>query len=118
VVHTEGDPRAARLFEVATEVGLEGAHVKRMQRLALAAGAAADRSLPVNVTGATAALLLELGFPWRLHKGFALVSRTAGLVAHIAEELESPIVPALRGIIRGGERSAPTSSVLGDGRTS
>jgi citrate synthase len=116
VVHTDGDPRAARLFMIAQQVGLASVHVDRMQRLALAAGAAANRPLPVNVTGATAALLMELGIPWRLHKGFALISRAAGLVAHVAEELESPIVPALRGIIRDGDRARPSGAANGQGR--
>jgi citrate synthase len=35
------------------------------------------------VTGAIAGILLELDIPWQLHRGFALISRTAGLVAHI-----------------------------------
>jgi citrate synthase len=113
VIHTEGDPRATRLFEIGREVGLDGGHIERMQQLADAAGSAAKRALPVNVTGATAALLLELGVPWPLHKGFALISRAAGLVAHVAEELESPIVPAIRTIIRGSEQARPSGATDG-----
>jgi citrate synthase len=97
-IHTEGDPRAVRLFELAEQNGFEGEHVVALR--ALSAAVAAKKLLPVNVTGAVAAILLEMGIPWRLHRGFALISRSAGLIAHIGEELEHPITPALRGLVR------------------
>jgi citrate synthase len=103
-IHTEGDPRAARLFELAMEYGFAGQHVEAVKELAEQAGR--DRHLPVNVTGAVAAILLELGIPWQLHRGFALISRSAGLVGHIGEELEQPITQAIRGLLRSAERDA------------
>ena len=42
--------------------------------------------LPINIDGALAALFLELGFDWRLARGFFILSRVAGLVAHAHEE--------------------------------
>jgi len=98
-IHTEGDPRATRLFQVAEECGHAGRHVSAVKDLAAAANEATGRQLPINATGAIAAILLELGVPWQLHRGFALISRTAGLVAHVGEEIEAPITPALRRII-------------------
>jgi citrate synthase len=103
-IHTEGDPRAARLFELAEEYGFAGQHVEAVKKLA--EQASRGRYLPANVTGAVAAILLELGIPWRLHRGFALISRSAGLVGHIGEELEQPITPAIRGVLRRSERAA------------
>jgi citrate synthase len=100
-IHTEGDPRAVRLFELAEQNGLSGEHVVALQALSVAA--ARSKPLHINVTGAVAAILLEMGIPWRLHRGFALISRSAGLIAHIGEELEHPITPALRSLIRQGE---------------
>ena len=44
------------------------------------------RSLPLNVDGAIAALLLEMGMDWRLGKAFFLISRAAGLSAHYLHE--------------------------------
>jgi citrate synthase len=102
VIHTEGDPRAARLFQIAEAAKRRGRHADRIERLSAVASEQVGRFLPVNVTGAIAALLLELGVPWELHRGFALVSRTAGLVAHIDEERHAPITPALRRMLRGG----------------
>jgi citrate synthase len=99
-IHTDGDPRAPRLFELAREGGFAGAHLATIQELS-AAVAERGKRLPVNVTGAVAAVLLELGVPWRLHRGFALIARCAGLIAHLEEEDREPITPALRAILRG-----------------
>jgi citrate synthase len=100
-IHVDGDPRAARLFEIAEACGRAGSHVNAMHALAQAAERASGRSLPINATGAVAAVLLELGVPWRVHRGFALISRTVGLIAHIDEEMQAPITPAIRALLRG-----------------
>lgn len=100
VIHTEGDPRARRLFEIAESCGRRGQYTRAMDALADAAARQLGRPLPINVTGAVAAVLLELGVPWRLHRGFALISRSAGLVAHVGEEIAAPITPALRRMVR------------------
>jgi citrate synthase len=100
-IHRDGDPRAARLIAVAKECGRYGPYVEAVEELENQAQLAAGRRIPLNVTGVVSAVLLELGIPWSLHRGFALVSRTAGLVAHIGEEIEDPITPRLRSVIRG-----------------
>jgi citrate synthase len=95
-IHTEGDPRAARLLEIAAECDRTGRHVAAVLELQERAEARIGRRLPLNVTGAIAAVLLELGIAWQLHRGFALISRAAGLVAHVGEERWAPITPTLR----------------------
>jgi citrate synthase len=100
-IHADGDPRAARLFEIAEACGRHGSHVEAMHALARAAEQASGRRLPINATGAIAATLLELGIPWRVHRGFALISRTVGLIAHIDEETRAPITPAITDLLRG-----------------
>src|SRR5256885_7275412 len=44
----------------------------------------------INATGAVAALLGEIGVPTAVMRGFAVISRAAGLVAHVVEEQQSP----------------------------
>ena len=58
------------------------------------------RDLMVNATGASAAILLAVGVPWQLHRGLAMISRAAGLVAHIGEEMAHPITPEVRRALR------------------
>jgi len=85
--HTR-DPRAARLFQLALELDLEGEHV-RMLRAVERALAAREESLgvvPVNVDGAIAAVCADLGFAYDLGNAIFLVSRLPGLIAHAHEE--------------------------------
>jgi citrate synthase len=49
-----------------------------------------QRHITINATGATAALLGDMDIPVELMRGFAVISRAAGLVAHIAEEQKKP----------------------------
>ena len=46
----------------------------------------AGKKLPINVDGAIAAVISDMGFDWRLGKGFFIISRVPGLVAHAYEE--------------------------------
>ena len=43
--------------------------------------------LPINGAGVAGAALADLGFDWRIIRGFALLARTAGLLGHLAEEM-------------------------------
>ena len=48
------------------------------------------KHLTINATGATAALLMGAAVPVRIMRGFAVISRAAGLVAHIMKEQQNP----------------------------
>jgi citrate synthase len=98
--HPEGDPRAVRLFEIARETGLYGKYCELLQLVVAEAESNMDRRLPANVTGAIAAISLDLGLPWQMAKAFALVGRTLGSMAHIGEEIEMPSAAAMQGVIR------------------
>ncbi|HEY7167707.1 MAG TPA: citryl-CoA lyase [Candidatus Binatia bacterium] len=88
--HPKGDPRAVRLFDIARENGVYGRHSDFLERICRAAQTAFGRPLPPNVTGAIGAIALDLGLPWQITKAFALIGRTLGAVAHIAEEIKNP----------------------------
>jgi citrate synthase len=86
--HTR-DPRAARLFQMALELELEGEHVRmiRATEQALdAREAQLGHRLPVNVDGAIAAICADLGFEYELGNAIFLISRLPGLIAHAHEE--------------------------------
>jgi citrate synthase len=83
------DPRAARLFEVAKEAGCAGRHMELIRLLEQEIEKSMGKHLTLNVTGAMAAVLGEIGFPVEAMRGVAVVGRAAGLVAHIVEEKQT-----------------------------
>lgn len=89
--HAEGDPRADRLFQIARETQVYGRYCDLLQRVSAAAEARRGRRLPVNVTGAIAAIASDLGLPWPMSKAFAIIGRTLGAIAHIGEEMRNPM---------------------------
>jgi len=99
--HPGGDPRAERLFAIARETDVYGKHCQLLALVATAAGERMQRPLPANVTGAIGAISLDLGLPWQMSKGFALIGRTLGTMAHIREEIETPAAGAIDAAIKG-----------------
>lgn len=99
-LHREGDPRATRLKELAAAADVKQDALNALNALAEAASRMTGRTLLANVTGVAAATVLELGIPWQLHRGIAIVSRAAGLLAHIGEEISNPMTPEVRGLLR------------------
>jgi citrate synthase len=86
--HTR-DPRAARLFQMALELELEGEHVRMIRAVErILAGREEEfgRLMPVNVDGAIAAISADLGFAYELGNAIFLISRLPGLIAHAHEE--------------------------------
>ena len=83
-VHTH-DPRKDVLFGMARDRGLarEGvAFVEAVEAIFKAEG----RTLPVNIDGALAAVLHDLGFPPPFGKLVFIIGRVAGLSAEVLEE--------------------------------
>jgi citrate synthase len=86
--HTR-DPRAARLFQMALELELEGEHVQMIRAVEVVLGNGnADPPLPVNIDGAIAAVCGDLGIPPAAANALFLISRVPGITAHAREERE------------------------------
>jgi citrate synthase len=90
-VHRAADPRAERILALADERSVSGAHVAFARRLRGAAAQEWGKPLPMNVSLPIAAVLLDLGYPVSVVKAIPILARTAGLLAHLAEEQESPL---------------------------
>ena len=90
-VHTPVDPRAERILELADERGVSGANVERARSFRDAVAAELGKPLTMNVSMPIAAVLLDLGFSSDAVKAVPILARTAGLLAHLAEEREQPI---------------------------
>jgi citrate synthase len=90
-LHKGEDPRATRLFAVATEAGLPDAHRRAAKQIEAVLPGITGKPLVMNVSAAIPAVLLDAGFPLGALKGVPLLARTASLVAHLLEEQTKPI---------------------------
>ncbi len=80
------DPRTAKLFEVAKQNKLYGKYCKFAEAFEQALEKSSGKKLCLNVDGAVAALLCELGIDYKFGKGFFALARSAGIAAHVLEE--------------------------------
>ncbi len=85
-VHTD-DPRTSRLFAICEEEGVAGEYIEMGAALRQAMKESLGKDLPMNVDGAIAAVLCELGFPPEMGNGFFAIARTVGLTAHVFDEI-------------------------------
>jgi len=83
-VHTT-DPRVSVLFDMAKAEGVGGDGILFMQALESEAGQRI-KPLPMNIDGALAAILHDMGFPPPAGRFLFIVGRVAGLTAEVAEE--------------------------------
>jgi citrate synthase len=90
-VHAPVDPRAERILELADARGVSGPYVLLARCFRTAVAAAWGRPLTMNVAMPIAAVMLDLGFAPATVKAVPLLARTAGLLAHLAEEQEHPV---------------------------
>jgi citrate synthase len=85
------DPRAARLFQMALELELEGRHVQMIRAIEqeLVSGTPAGGTPPpVNVDGAIAAICCDMGVSADAANALFIISRVPGIVAQALEERE------------------------------
>jgi citrate synthase len=84
--HTR-DPRAARLFQMALELEMEGAHIQMIRAVELVmAGRPDGHALPVNIDGAIAAVCGDIGIPPEIANALFIISRVPGIAAQAQEE--------------------------------
>lgn len=85
------DPRAERLFEIGFTEGVAGEHVQMLQSVQSTFTATVGTELLVNVTGAIAALGLDMDLPPAALRGIGVISRAAGVTGEVLEEDERPM---------------------------
>jgi citrate synthase len=90
-VHRPLDPRAERILELADARGTSGPNVELARRFRDAVADAWGRPLTMNVSMPIAAVMLDLGFSPATVKAVPILARTAGLLAHLAEEQQQPL---------------------------
>jgi citrate synthase len=80
------DPRVGALFSLADELSFKGDHSRLSIELEKMSDSVFGRHLQMNADAVMAAIVADMGFDWRMARGFFLISRCAGLVAHSYEE--------------------------------
>ncbi len=90
-LHRPLDPRAERILELADARGVSGPHVQLARCLREAVVETWNKPLTMNVSMPIAAVMLDLGFATAVVKAVPILARTAGLLAHLAEEQQHPV---------------------------
>ena len=83
---------------------MSGPHVVLARRFRDAVAEAWGKPLTMNVSMPIAAVLLDLGFRSATVKSIPMLARTAGLLAHLAEERQRPLGFLMAGQSGGGDR--------------
>jgi citrate synthase len=81
------DPRLERLFTLAREAEVTGTYLEAAQAIVHGLKRSSGKDLPINIDGATAAILCEIGFPASLSNALFMVARLTGILAHANEEI-------------------------------
>ena len=76
----------ARLFGLAEEAGVSGRYLAAAQALEEALKREVGKDLPINIDGAMATILAEVGYPPGLSNALFMVARITGILAHAQEE--------------------------------
>ena len=94
--HKHQDPRLARLFALARQANVSGRYLESAHAIEGALKRSTGKDLPINIDGATAAILCEIGFPPTLSNALFMVARVTGILAHANEEIQE--MPPMRRI--------------------
>ncbi len=85
-IYKESDPRTQTLFKIARQNKLFGKYCELSTEIE-SEFKKTGKQLPLNIDGAIAALISEMGFDWRLGKAFFIIPRVVGMAAHAHEEV-------------------------------
>lgn len=82
------DPRSPALMEIARREGVFGTYCRFVTGIERELETSTGKPIPLNLDGAGAALVLDLGLPWQLTRMFIITPRTVSMAAHYIEETE------------------------------
>ncbi|WP_029556984.1 citryl-CoA lyase [Xanthobacter sp. 91] len=120
------DPRAGRLLSLVDDAVARGAITGRFAAIGRAVedalATAKGKRLPMNIDGATAVVLSELGFAPEEGRGLFILSRSVGILAHAMEQkaqggrIKGPMPPAVPYAYDGaGPRALPRTTTKAGG---
>lgn len=103
-IHVNGDPRVSALRDVSKDNDYYGKCWKLLDAIAQVNQSEFNRFLPINGAGAMGAIAADMGLDPKAARGLALVGRTAGLIAHIVEEADTPTAPEMWKLVLAAEK--------------
>lgn len=83
------DARSVTLLTLAKKLGFYGKSCVFAEAFGTALNKLASKPLPLNIDGSMAAIISNMGFDWRMARGFFIIGRVPGLVAQVYEEMTS-----------------------------
>lgn len=86
-VYKDEDPRTVAIFAKAQELGFSQKYIDKAVTIQQEFEKESGKKLPINIDGAIAAIISELGFDWRLGKAVFVLGRLPGMIAHAHEEV-------------------------------
>ena len=86
--HTDGDPRAQVLIDIARQEGVGDEALELALAVEQTLVESVGSGLKMNINGVTAALLLDLGFDPSFARPLIIMARVPGLIVHAIEEQE------------------------------
>ncbi len=111
-LHKERDARVGALFDMARGAGTDLRFVAIAEAARRLLPELLKKDLKLNVSGAIPAVLLGAGFPVQALKGVPILARTAGLIAHLVEEIGSRSASRCRTRRRARSTTTATSGGL------
>jgi citrate synthase len=81
--HNE-DPRAPKLIELAKEYECSGIHTELA--LTIQSILLEEKGIKMNIDGANAGILSDMGFDWSIGTGIFMIGRLPAIIAHVHEE--------------------------------
>lgn len=93
------DPRAPKLIKIARKFGFCGVHTQlalSIQKILIE-----RKNILLNVDGANASILSDMGFDWEIGTGIFIIGRLPALISHVQEEKNEE--PPFRKIIEASE---------------
>ena len=82
-IYTDHDPRAQAIFQQAKKAGYAGKYTETVQKIEAYLEKKKGKRLCINIDGAIAAVMLEMGFDWKIGRGFFILPRTASIIVKI-----------------------------------
>ena len=86
-IYKDEDPRTVAIFAKAKEMGISQKYIDKAVEIQQEFENESGKKLPINIDGAIAAIISELGFDWRLGKAIFVLGRLPGMIAHAHEEI-------------------------------